>query len=70
LREALFGITPVLLFDDVSSELDRPHATHASSSFLAAFDGQTFITTTDLAFLPFETDRQVFRVEAGRITPE
>ena len=68
LREA-FGITPVLLLDDVSSELD-PRRNARLFEFLAAFDGQTFITTTDLAFLPFETDRQVFRVEAGRITPE
>ena len=68
LREA-HGITPVLLLDDVSSELD-PRRNARLFDFLAAFDGQTFITTTDLAFLPFETDRQVFRVEAGRITPE
>ncbi len=68
LREA-HGITPVLLLDDVSSELD-PRRNARLFEFLAAFDGQTFITTTDLAFLPFATDRLVLRVEAGRITPE
>jgi len=63
------GITPVLLLDDVSSELD-PRRNARLFDFLASFDGQVFITTTDLVFLPIEAERQVFQVEAGRITAQ
>ncbi|MCB9546524.1 MAG: DNA replication/repair protein RecF [Myxococcales bacterium] len=67
LLEAEHQITPVLLLDDVSSELD-PRRNARLFEFLAGFGGQVFITTTDLGFLAIEADRRVFQVESGRIT--
>lgn len=50
LMEELLGKKPILLLDDVFSELDNRRQ-QALLSLLAG-DGQTFLTTTDLALLP------------------
>jgi DNA replication and repair protein RecF len=64
------GAHPVLLLDDVSSELD-PERTRAVASWLRASESQVFVTTTrrDL-FEDIElgvTDRKSFSLERGKL---
>lgn len=62
------GIEPILLLDDVSSELD-PERTAALFAFLALARGQLFLTTTrrELIATPGveSTERKDFRVDGG-----
>ena len=55
---------PVLLLDDVSSELD-PTKNQKLFQFLNDFSGQVFITTTDEKVLRIEHDYQLWCVEEG-----
>lgn len=68
LLEQSAGFSPVLLLDDVSSELD-PRRNARLFEFLEGFGGQVFITTTDVSFLRIGAARHVFRVEGGRVAP-
>ena len=63
------GKRPLLLLDDVSSELD-PDRTHALFSFLREQRGQVLLTTTraELIDTGATTDRRDFRVENGRVS--
>ena len=63
LREAT-GEYPVLLLDDVMSELDRERRTELLS-FLEREHIQTFITATDAAYFPADLPGAVFTVEQG-----
>ena len=63
---AVLGEPPVLLLDDVSSELD-PARNRFLFEFLAEVGGQVFITTTDAGHVPLAAERRDFRVAAGRI---
>lgn len=68
---ALLGDPPVLLLDDVSSELDRDKNA-ALFAFLRESPSQVFITTTDPSYIrigPSQADRQDFAVRAGGIIP-
>ncbi len=67
--EAERGLVPVLLLDDVSSELD-PRRNARLFEFLGGFEGQAFITTTDADFLRISAERRVFKVDAGEIRPQ
>ncbi len=60
------GKVPLLLLDDVSSELD---ATRNRRFFglLARMGGQVFLTTTDARLIHLDDARTDFRVNAGRI---
>jgi DNA replication and repair protein RecF len=60
---------PVILLDDVSSELDAERNTRLFD-FLNSFDGQVFITTTDPAYLRIEGERQHFTIQHGVLTEE
>lgn len=62
-------LTPVLLLDDVSSELDADRNARLFE-FLNEFEGQVFITTTDVAYLRIEGAARVFRVRGGHIERE
>ncbi len=64
------GVRPILLLDDVSSELDASR-TEALFRFLGAHEGQVLLTTTrpELIAVGDAESRKDFRVEAGRITP-
>ena len=66
------GVEPILLLDDVSSELDRLR-TVALFTFLSQRRGQIFLTTTrrELIETPGLTasDRRDFHVESGRLEP-
>ena len=65
------GDAPVLLLDDVSSELD-PSRNAFLFEFLREASGQVFITTTDPRFVLLDGDageRRDFRVHQGMIEP-
>jgi DNA replication and repair protein RecF len=59
------GVAPLLLLDDVLSELD-PERRHALARLLRG-QGQTLVTATDASFLPGEPDL-LLRVSPGEVT--
>ena len=61
------GRVPILLLDDVSSELDRSR-NRRFFEVLSHAGGQVFLTTTHPEFILLEDDRVDFQVEAGRVT--
>lgn len=65
--EAQLGEAPVLLMDDVSSELDR-RRNAALMAHLDALGGQVFLTTTDAGYIALTAPRSVFVMSAGRCT--
>lgn len=65
---AVLDDAPVLLLDDVSSELD-PARNRFLFDFLREIGGQVFITTTDARHVLLDADRADFRVDAGAIAP-
>ena len=58
--------TPILLMDDVSSELDRKR-NQALMSHLDALGGQVFLTTTDTQHVALTAPRSVFHMLAGAL---
>ena len=70
LRRAQGG-APLLLLDDVSSELD-PERNAWLMQYLAALEGQVVLTTTDLKLVAKSAVKEALfqRVEGGRIAPE
>jgi DNA replication and repair protein RecF len=58
------GRVPMLLLDDVSSELDRSR-NRRLFALLAELGGQVFLTTTQPDLILLEHGRRDFRVEAG-----
>ena len=65
LRENV-GEAPILLLDDVMSELDAERRS-ALLSFIRSEEIQTFITATDAAYFPVERMGTYRSVEAGQI---
>jgi DNA replication and repair protein RecF len=65
------GEAPILLLDDLNSELDR-HRQDFYFEFLLSRPGQVFITTTDPQPFVARTleNASFFRVKNGRITPD
>ncbi len=67
----VFNDYPLLMLDDVLSELDEDKRTHLVQ-FLRRIDAQIFITTTDLSFR-FDQDSEdgisVFEIQQGQIIP-
>ena len=62
------GRVPLLLLDDVSSELDRVRNERFFAR-LRRMGGQVFLTTTYPELIRLDEDRVDFAVDAGRITP-
>ena len=64
------GDPPILLLDDVLSELDRQRRSYLLA-WLADYE-QVLLTTTELEFLPAEflTNATVFQVRQGSINPQ
>ncbi len=60
------GRVPILLLDDVSSELDRTRNRRLFEQ-LARMGGQVFLTTTHPEFILLEAHRVDFRVEGGEV---
>jgi DNA replication and repair protein RecF len=58
--------TPILLLDDVSSELD-PGRNRRFFALLAQLGGQVFLTTTQPELILVEEGREDFRVRAGEV---
>jgi DNA replication and repair protein RecF len=58
------GKVPILLLDDVSSELDRTRSRRLFER-ISSLGGQVFLTTTHPEFILLERDRVDFRVMAG-----
>jgi DNA replication and repair protein RecF len=67
LLTARTGRVPILLLDDVSSELDRSR-NRRFFELLSQAGGQVFLTTTHPEFILLEDDRVDFQVDAGRVT--
>lgn len=63
----LFGFYPILLLDDVSSELDQTR-NERLFDFLARIDGQVFVTTTDADYIRLSIDYARFDVRQGSVT--
>lgn len=61
------GRVPVLLLDDVSSELDRTRSGRLFE-LLSRLGAQVFITTTQRELIASTPERVDLRVEAGRVT--
>ncbi len=61
-------VAPILLLDDVSSELD-PTRNAALFDFLDGTKGQVLVTTTRPEALSIRTERLDFRVEQGKVEP-
>jgi DNA replication and repair protein RecF len=59
---------PILLLDDVSSELDQSR-NRRFFRLLSRLGSQVFLTTTHREFILLEEDRRDFRLERGEITP-
>ena len=66
LLETQLKTRPVLLLDDVSSELDALR-NERLFDFLNLFEGQVFITTTDAQFLNIKSQPSTFGVHAGQV---
>ncbi len=60
------GFAPILLLDDVSSELDEIR-TQQLFSFLQEIESQIFITTTNQEHVPFGRDRKNISIQEGKI---
>lgn len=63
------GRVPILLLDDVSSELDRTR-NRRLFELLGHLGGQVFLTTTHPEFILLEQDRVDFEVAGGRLLRE
>jgi DNA replication and repair protein RecF len=66
IREAI-GTEPVLLLDDVSSELDEARNA-ALMAHLDAAGGQVFITTTDRRWIQLQGQTQIYTVDRGLLS--
>ncbi len=64
--EAELGAFPLLLLDDVSSELDRERNARLME-YLDTAGGQVFITTTDRRWIQVDGASTIFRVEGGHV---
>lgn len=67
--EARSRAVPVLLLDDVSSELDRDR-TERLFRLVASLGAQVWVTTTDPAIAALLPDARTFRVAGGRVTTD
>jgi DNA replication and repair protein RecF len=65
--EERYHFAPILLLDDVSSELDRQRNRHLFDFLRSREDGQVFITTTHRDYILLEDDVRAFSVEDGRV---
>lgn len=58
---------PVLLLDDITSELDR-NRKNFLFNLLLSYSGQIFVTSTSEDEIPYTGDKKLFRIENGRAT--
>ncbi len=67
--EERYNFAPILLLDDVSSELDRERNRFLFDFLRRRMEGQVFITTTHRDHILLDDDVQIFDVREGQITP-
>ena len=67
--EERYHFAPVLLLDDVSSELDRERNRLLFEFLRARKDGQVFITTTHRDFIQLDRDVSAWQVVSGEVAP-
>ncbi len=63
---AQLGAAPILLLDDVSSELDKERTEHLFAA-LAELDSQVWVSTTGAVPLPLPPAAQVFTMHEGKL---
>ena len=68
LRQQL-GYYPILLLDDVSSELD-PERNRKLFDFLSSIEGQVFISTTDVEFIRLAHPFARWDIDSGALVRE
>ena len=68
--EERFNFAPILLLDDVSSELDRTRNKFLFDFLKARQDGQVFITTTHRDYILLQDHLTLYQVHQGGITPD
>lgn len=56
---------PILLLDDITSELDRRRKNFLFN-LLLSYSGQIFVTSTSQEEIPYTGERKVFRIENGK----
>jgi DNA replication and repair protein RecF len=62
-----FHFSPILLLDDVSSELDPERNERLFEFLREQTNGQVFVTTTHPDYIPLDEDNKTFEVENGNI---
>lgn len=65
--EQRYHFAPILLLDDVSSELDRERNRHLFSFLRGRMQGQVFITTTHRDHILLDEELQLFNVVNGTV---
>lgn len=63
-----YHFSPILLLDDVSSELDRERNKRLFDFLREETDGQVFITTTHRDYIHLEDELSIFRVTDGAVS--
>ena len=66
LTREMIGRTPILLLDDVTSELDERRKRFLFK-MISNFSGQTFITSTSLKDIHHKGEMKLFRINNGRV---
>lgn len=67
--EERFHFAPILLLDDVSSELDQERNRYLFDFLRHRAEGQVFITTTHRDYILLEQDVATYHVDRGAIAP-
>ncbi|HEY7534528.1 MAG TPA: DNA replication/repair protein RecF [Thermodesulfobacteriota bacterium] len=65
LTRTLIGRNPILLLDDITSELDERRKGYLYR-LIEEYSGQIFITTTDARELRYYAGKKIFHIKAGR----
>jgi DNA replication and repair protein RecF len=65
--EDYYHFAPILLLDDVSSELDRRRNRRLFAYLRASTEGQIFVTTTHRDYIDLQHDLRLFEVDRGGI---
>ncbi len=68
LTRKLLGRTPVLLLDDIISELDEKRRKFLFG-LLEGFTGQVFVTATSANQILYKKDKKIFHIKAGSARP-
>ena len=62
--ESVTGQVPVLLLDDITSELDKQRKGFLFA-LLKDYAGQIFVTSTGIDEIPYTGDKKIFKITKG-----